>query len=650
MSGIKDQEKLEEVRKRLYERGVQRPASQFHNLVRTVEPVRTSWQEPPKPVAIPVPSAQPVEEVPAIQEIMATQKRKKGYRVKILLAGLSFFMLAIVISSFFMLFGGGGISGENIAISATGPFTIGGGEELQMQVAITNDNAVPIESATLIVEYPKGTLSSTEEGKSLSVERLSLQTVKRGETINVPMRAKVFGEENEEKIVKVSVEYRVEGSNATFFKEAEPLRFKISSSPVVVRVEAVQKISSGQETEIAITVVSNSPTPLSEVLVKAEYPAGFDFSKSLPSPTHSQNMWLIKDLQPEKESKIVITGIVIGKESDVSAINFTVGVPNERDPQSLASVFVTAKTEFKIEQPFLDITMKVDSSEAAEIAVEPGKRSNVTIELENTLESTLHDMSVEVNLSGNAFSVFEVSPSGGYFDPSKNTIVWDRSNTGVLEQTPPGEKERLSFTIEANGAVSVTPQVNISVNAKARRISENNVSEELVGTAKRTIKVISTPRIVGVVSHNNGLFTDTGPIPPVSDIATTYTVSMVIDNGSNDITGAMVTASLPAYVTWLNKVQGTGDITYNPTARTLQWNAGSIAANGQTYVSFQVSLLPRVLQVGTIPTLVNEQRLEATDRFTTTKVRDTNDAITTMLKTEGGTDEKSGVVRASGSQ
>jgi hypothetical protein len=645
MSGIKDSESLDDVRKRLYERSTFSNVNTTHKLSDVKHEAPTHWQEPPKPIVM-APVAHSTLPAVVSTERMPI-KRKRGYRTKILIAGFSFFGIALLLSSMFLLFGRNNISGENIAIGVTGPFTVGGGEELQLQVGITNDNGVPIDVATLIVEYPNGTKSAVTEGKDLFTERLALETIKAGETVNVPVRARVFGEENEEKTVRVSIEYRVKGSNATFFKEAEPMRFKISSSPIIMRAESVKKLSSGQEADITLTIVSNSPTPLSELLVKAEYPSGFDFSKSSPSPTHGQNMWLIKNLEPEKEQKIVITGVLVGKESDEHAMKFTVGVPNERDPQSLASIFSTAETQFEIEQPFLDIAVKVNSSEEAEIAVEPGKRSTVVTEIANSTEDTLNDVSVEVGLTGNAISIFEVSPQGGYYDSSKNTILWDVANTPELGEIIPGSKRRVSFSVEPASGVNQTPQININVDAKARRVSENRVAEELVGSAKRTIKVISTPKLVGVVSHNNGIFGDIGPVPPVADKATTYTVSMVIENGSNTVTDAIVTASLPAYVTWLDKIQGVGKIAYNSTTRALEWSAGEVAPNAETYISFQVSALPRTLQIGTVPILVGEQRLKAVDRFTGTTVRATSDAVTTGLPSEGGNNEDSGRVRAS---
>ena len=647
MSGIKDQERIDEVRRRLYERGKQQQISLNHQLSNSKEKVNTQWEKPPHSTLPVAPKVEIPNDSFMISQDMASKKRKKSYRTKIVLLGVIFFVIALIISSLFLLFGQRSISGNNITIAASGPFTVGGGQELQMQVGITNDNTVPIESATLIVEYPNGSQSATEPGKELFTERLTLDTIKEGETINVPMKALVFGEENEEKIVKVSVEYRVTGSNATFYKEADPLRFKISSSPVLIHADALKKISSGQETDLTVTITSNSPTTLPAVLVKAEYPSGFDYTKSDPSPSHAQNVWLIKDLKPESTQTITITGVASGKQKDQDVVNFTLAVPNERDPQSLASVFATAQAQFEIEQPFLNIGIKVDNSTDQEIAVEPGKRSNVVLELTNTLSDTLYDMSVEVQLSGNAFSVYDVGPSSGYFDASKNTITWDVSNTPSLHQANPAETERLAFSIEPSSAVAQTPQVNISVNAKAHRVSESQVSEDLIGTAERTLKVISVPKVVGVTSHGNDIFVNTGPVPPVADQATTYTVSYVINNCSNDISNAVVSASLPAYVSWLDQTKGVGTMTYNPTTRGIQSDAGDISANKETYISFQVSLLPRSLQINTVPTLVSASQLKATDKFTGTTVRASGVPVSAQIPNENGPNEASGKVGAS---
>ena len=413
MSGIKDQDRIESLRKRLYERGRSAESTPKHTLSDTPTEVSRTWANAPTSkkvdtvrTATPVPepavaASQPADNIfttPKPDTSMAPKKKKRGYRLKLLLAGVIFFVSAVTISSFILIMGKPTISGENITVSVTAPFTIGGGEVLPVQVGVTNDNTVPIESATLIVEYPLGTKSANDERNELFVERLTLDTVASGQTVNVPLRAVVFGEENDEKDIKVSIEYRVSGSNATFFKEATPLRFKISSSPIIVSADALKKVSSGQETEIELTITSNAQTALSEVLIKAEYPLGFDFTSSTPEPDGARNVWVISDLDPEESTTITITGIVVGKETDEYAINFTVGVPNERDSFAMASVFATAQTQFEIEQPFLDIDLEVAGVINSEVVIEPGQQTGGAIEIMNTLDDTLYDIEVEVQL------------------------------------------------------------------------------------------------------------------------------------------------------------------------------------------------------------------------------------------------------------
>jgi len=651
MSGIKDQERIDALRERLYERGKPSIAPKKHALTDVKEKVKTSWDAFPKPKIPKIPkpaipammktttpevAPAPTSESNDLLTTMAPRKRKRAYRAKLLLAGAGFFVLSVMLSSLFLIFGNNSISAENITIAVTGPFTVGGGEVLPLQVGITNDNAVDIDSATLIVEYPRGTLSATDERTELYTEHLALDTITSGETINVPLRALVFGEENDDKNIKVSIEYHIQGSNATFFKEAEPLRFKISSSPVVIRVASLKKVSSGQETDIEVVITSNSPTALSEVLVKAEYPLGFDFTSSTPSPNGSQNIWLIKDLEPEETQKIIITGVIIGKETDEYAINFSVGVPSERDQQTLASVFVTAQTQFEIEHPFIDIDLEIDGVSNGEVTVEAGQHTGASIEIMNTLSDAVYDLVVEVKLGGNALSDLNVGPPNGFYDSAKNTIIWDVSNAPDLEKLEPGKKLRLSFGIEPSDKPLNTPQITFDVNVKARRVSESEVTEALLGTASAVMKVASNPKILTSIGFNNGAFSDSGPVPPVAETETSYSVSFMIENGGNDITDAVVTATLPTYIQWNEKTSGVGDLSYDDVKRVVTWKVASIDAHNAVFSTFQVSLTPSKSQIGNSPILVGEQRLKANDRFTGTVVQSKSAALSSEMSEETG--------------
>jgi hypothetical protein len=115
--------------------------------------------------------------------------------------------------------------------------------------------------------------------------------------------------------------------------------------------------------------------------------------------------------------------------------------------------------------------------------------------------------------------------------------------------------------------------------------------------------------------------------------------------GTNDMTGAEVTAVIPQYVSWLDLVTDNDDVTYNATTRTMKWTIGDLDANTEKEVSIQVSFLPSLSQVGTTPTILESQRLKATDRFTGTVIRADHPALTTSIYSSADDEMKSGKVR-----
>jgi hypothetical protein len=662
MSDFKDDEKLSALRERLYSRGSGPKKREKFELSDEEVTVAQSWQQPsnPKqePAAGPSPpeayteatepeSVAPERTTDVLSDIapMASKKRSRNkYRLIVALAGIVFFVLAVALSSLFFFTGGNEISGDNIAISISGPFTIGGGETIPIQIGVTNQNTVAIESATLIVTYPSGTQSVTEEGKELTIERLPFDSIGSGETLNVPLRAIVFGEENEEKNILAEIEYRVEGSNSTFVKVAEPLRFKIGSSPVVISVKALHKISSGQETDIELTISSNAPNTLTDILVKADYPSGFDFTSSDPSTVSGQNVWLIDSLVPEESRVITLTGIMVGKETDEQAMHFSIGVPNERDRLDLASIFSTASTEFVIEQPFIDVALELNGDSTGTVPVEPGESVSVDIVVSNTLEDTIYDGRVELSLSGNALSDYEVDAGTGFYDSVQNTVSWDASALESLKEIVPGKNVNLRISLQPDPDIETTPQLAFDVDVRARRVTEGRVSEELLGTASGVAKVSSVAVLASETGRNTSTFTDTGPLPPVAETASTYTMTLFAQNGTNDMSDVEVTASLPVYVQWLDKTSGAGKLTFNETSRTVTWRIDDIDANQSKIAGFQISLLPSITQIGTTPTLLGEQRLKGTDQFTGSIVRANRPALTATLSTEAGFPEGIGEV------
>ncbi len=665
---LSSSERIEALRTRLYERGAAPEMRTRHSLreIQNIESVvrgsagqsgtvstnvevspivrETPVRETISQNALLRPQEKPQEPLANTTPMFA--KKRRGYRGKLVMLGVAFFLLALGVSSLFLFKGNNLISGENITIDVSGPLTIGGGEELQLQIAISNQNAVPIEAATLIIEYPKGTQSADGVGKELGVIREQLEGIGVGEVINLPARARVFGEENEEKELKVLLEYRVAGSNSTFETKPTILRFKISSSPVVLKVDAVKSISSGQEAEIELTVSSNSPSPLTNILVKATYPeTGFDFSSAEPEAISGRDTWLIKELTPGSKKIITIKGIVVGKQDEERVLTFEVGVPSDKNSYSLFSVFTTVQAQIAIEQPFLDLDMNINGDSKETVVLSGSKSANAQVKFKNSLDDTLYDGAVSVELMGSKLGDIKVTAADAFYDSSNHTIVWDSTGVSSLKEIAPGSTNSLAFNLEFPAQSVNIPEITLKVTAKAERVFEDRVPQELIGSITRKIRLESSAMLTSSAVYSDGPFVNSGPTPPVAEKATTYTYLLTLKNGNNDLTGGEVTAVLPQYMTWLDNVTEDDDVTYNAVTRTMTWKIGDVAANERMEAWVQVSFKPSKTQIGITPTILEAQRFKATNKFTSTTIRTEAPALTTALQNDPDEDVRDGRVQ-----
>lgn len=573
--------------------------------------------------------------VTAGEETQPATKRKRPYRRFVLVGSLLIFIFLAGVSTLYLYFGGNQISNDNIQIAVQGPNAVGGGETLPLQVAVTNQNKVPIESVTLIVKYPVGTRSVGDTPRNLFEERIPLEDLAPGEVQNVPIRVTVFGEEAAQKSVSATIEYRVSGSNGMFYKDADPHAFQINSSPLVLRVDSLEKVASGQLVSIELTAVSNASAPLEDILITASYPNGFSYESSSPEPVFGQNVWRIDSLEPEGSETIVIEGTMNGLTEETLRMNFSAGPANPDNPYLVGATLADAGIDFSIERPFIDVAVHIGGESGREVVLSEGQAAEVSIDITNTLDETVYDMVVEVIPGGNILTEESIRSRSGFYDSNIGSVRWEVANNPSFDQILPGGSRSLSFSVVPGEARS-TASFDLEVNVYARRVAESSAQETLLGTELAEAKYSSSVTLGSQAGRNVGRFGDSGPLPPTVGEETTYTLTMVAEAGLNDMTDTVVKTSLPVYVNWLDAYDVEGSLQYNSVSKDIEWTIGDIPAGERKELTFQVSIQPSVSQVGAVPVLLNGQSLRANDRFTGELLRDTASAVTTELSTEMG--------------
>ncbi|MCA9354682.1 MAG: hypothetical protein KC877_04140 [Candidatus Kaiserbacteria bacterium] len=642
------EEQIENMRQRLYQRDVAAEQVSRHQLTDEKVEVSQSWDvtRPERPHTTDLREGVDKTTAPAApvdMEEPVLPKPRRRYRAFVL--GMSFLIFIIVagLSSLWVLLGGNQISNDNIQLTIDGQPLLGGGEVLPLEIAVTNLNSVAIESATLILKYPVGTRSVGDSPRNLFEERIAINDVYPGEVQNIPVKVAIFGEENDEKVIEATVEYRINGSNGMFYKDADPFTLRISSSPLVLRVDSVEKVASGQLVDVTLTAVSNASTPLENILVTAQYPNGFVYESADPAPIYGENVWRIDRLDSEEEFTIKLEGVVTGLTEETLLINFDAGPANPDNQYLVGANLAEVSTEFQIERPFIDVGVAINGRKDREVIIAEGYVSTVDVSIKNTLDETVYDLTVEVVPSGNALDQNSIESTLGFYDSNTGTVRWEVSNNDSFEEVLPGDTRQLHFTV-APGEQRSTASFDLRVNVYARRVAETSAQETLIGTSRAEAKYSSSVTLGSQVGRNVGRFGDSGPIPPTVGETTTYTVALVAEGGANDLANAIVKTSLPVYVNWLDQYDAPGIVTYNNVSKELQWNIGDIKAGERKELLFQVSIRPSISQVGQKPILINEQSIKANDRFTGALLQDSVRAVTTELSSEMGYQDDNGEV------
>lgn len=611
----------------------------------TLERLRQKLYAPvpePEPVATSIPVQAPVEPMAPGQgwapppvtpaPVLPPKKRRVSFAVMFLIGAAAFFVIAAAAATYFLVFGGRSVSTDRIDIAIDGPIAIASGDVVTLLVSVQNDNPVTVTDTVLSITLPDTARNPDDESSALAHIEDSTGDILPGEAGTKTVRAILYGSEEERITIPVRFEYRVEGSNATYVKEAE-YEVTITSSPLSIRAEAVSEASSGQPLSFAVTVRSNAKAPMENVAVLASYPFGF------AAPRGEGNLFVIGTLAPGEERTIPVTGTVTGENNDERVFRFTVGTIKDSSAKTLATSYSTASAAVTLAKPFLQAGLSVNRDTSASPVIEAGTAIQGIVSWENTLAAPILDGQITVALKGEALDPASVSTYGGYYRSSDSTIIFSRDTTSSLARLDPGATGSGTFTFSTKPASTIAslrnPSVTATVSVAGRRVGESNVPQTVNAAVVRTMKVATDLSLSSRALYSAGAFKNTGPWPPVADQETTYGIELSFSNTVNSVADATVTMTLPSYVRYVAASPNDGSVSYNATTRTVTWKAGDILAGAgftgpAKKASFQVALLPSASQRGTSPVLVSAQKVTGVDRFTQGQISFVNPELTTQ--------------------
>lgn len=637
--GAMDGNSLKKLKDRLYRRNEsfleRKKEIKITDRARKTEPLPTDW------------------ETPVQQKETKTEETERPIFLsmkKIIIIAIAFLSLSVLAVFYYWSRGVNVISSRNIGIEIKSPVDINGGENFSLNISIENKNDSALELSDLIVVFPDGFFSA--DGQALDRERYSLGTIKSGETKKKMLDLALMGEENEIKKIKATLEYRLQGSNAIFAKDEE-YEIKVSRPAVGVSLIIPSEINARQQTKIDAEIVSNSETIIKDMVLMFEYPSGFQFVKADPKPNSKNNIWKMGDISPSQQRKISVYGIIEGQDLEEKAFRASAGVIN-KDGDFIS--FGSSSQTLVVKKPFLDLALFINNGNSGNAIIYPGERVQGEIVWKNNLLSEVRDAVVELKLNGKALDESSILVNNGFYRTFDKKMVWNSSSVSELALIKPGDtgKGTFTFNIIEPLPISSVSDKNFVISIEAK-IKGGGSFLELGGTEvenylSENIKISSLLQLASRMAHYSGSIDNSGPMPPKAGQETTYSVIWSIGNASNDFSDAKVRAILPSYAQWMGRIYPPNEnISFNETTGEVAWNVGNIGAgtgiiSPAKEISFQISFLPSLAQIGLSPVLVSGISLEGKDVFTGNYINKENKDLDIRLTNDSGFDYTKGTV------
>lgn len=583
----------------------------------------------------------PAWQSPKLEEILSHEREAPTvtpFMKKFFIFAALFFAATLFVAGFVFFGGSNFISSKNFDISVTGPTTAPAGEVLELEVTVRNGNNADLELADFSVQYPAGSRDPADTSKQLTFNKESLGVIRAGDESVRNIRMFLVGSTGETKEIKFSVEYKVKGSDATFYKE-KTYQVTIGSSPFSLSLLMPHAVTSGENFSIVATVTLNSTTLLKNVMLRAEYPYGYSPTTATPAAFSENNVWALGDMVPGSSKKVEIKGKLLGENRDERTFRFYAGVADsDALSPNFKTVIVSDQETVAVERPSLGLNVAFNGDSSATYVAPAGQSISTSVRFQNNLPVKLINPKLEIKMSGSALDESSVSPNGGFYDSITDRIVWDIVNDDGLKELIPGANQTVRFVFSSlpelpAGPRDITLQLILSGTPAGNR-------EPVSVTETRTVKIASQVSLSARGLYSIGAFDNTGPIPPKAEKSTTYTVVLSVRNTQNDVSDAKVAAKLGPAVTMAGGTSaGAETISYDDKTNTVTWNIGSLPSGtgfstGAREASFQVTLTPSLSQVGTAPSLVTNIAFNGLDTETGKSLSVTAPTITTKLSSD----------------
>jgi hypothetical protein len=489
-------------------------------------------------------------------------------------------------------------------------------EEFEYLVKYKNNGNIVLESAQLIFQFPEGSLPVNENSPRAI---RNLEDIYPGEERNVSFEARLLGREGETKKAEATLRYRPKNLKA-FFEAATTFTSRIQSVPLTFGIELPSRIEAGKEIQFFLNYFSNSDWPLSNLRIKIEYPAGFEFISSRPQALEKTE-WDLSLLNKAEGGRIEVKGKLSGEVREQKIFRANLGM--WREGEFILLKEIVRGTE--ILRPAISVFQRINGN--SDYTANPGDLLHYEIFFRNISQAPFEDLFLVSKLESPAFDFDTMRTESGQFNKGENFILWDWREIPKLKFLQDGEEGKVEFWI--------TLKEEWDTAAQGKDFSlKNQITLSQVRENFET-KINSRLEVSQKAYFQDEIFGSSGAMPPRVGETTNYTIVWEVKNYYNDVKNITVKAILPPQIKLTGRIFPEGaPLTYDSISREVVWTLGDIEAgagikSSAPSVAFQIAFTPAESQRGQAPLILGEAKIRGEDNWTGVRLEGTDLAIAT---------------------
>ncbi len=535
---------------------------------------------------------------------------------------------------------------DNVKLEISGSERIISGEEVVYKVKYKNNTRLSLKNVKLIFRYPEGSIHS---GSNNLIESLNLADLEAGQENQIEFPVRIIGLKNEIKKVSTELSYKP-GDIASVFNNSSEFSSEIISVPLILNFDMPKELVNGQSFEFSLKFMNQSDVSFDNLLIKIDYPSGFNFKSSEPQSLEKNNVWSINKIKSGQEIEIFINGNINGEEGDSKLFKAQAGIL-DNNQFILYSESINA---LKISSSPLSVIQTVNDS--FNYIAESGEKLNYQINYKNTTDVGIRSVVITSKLEGNVLDHATLDLKSGSFDGNLQIITWKTSNLPELEFLGPGQEGKVNFSIEVKKPLPINNYndknfeiINtVKVDSLEAPLSLKDI--DVAGQSIISVKVKSQLTVQAQAYYNDDSIMNSGPIPPKVGQTTTYTIKLRLINSSNDLRDVKIKVFLPPHVKWIGKFEpANSNLKYNFNTGQLIWDIGDLlSATGILLpvkeTAFQVSITPGLANVGHLLELIGQSKASGHDDFADLEVNGIDGPIDTDLPDDLTIDENQEVI------